>query len=72
MTHRRPPACDQPTARKLANALAETLDPDDTVCSAFEDDSGRWHVAVHFRAAPDEAAVRALVALAAGDKRRWR
>ncbi len=61
-------ACDEPTARKLASALAEMLDADDTVCAAFEGDDGQWQLAVHFRAPPDEAAVRALVALAAGEK----
>ena len=61
-------ACDQTTARALATALDETLDPDDTASAAFEDDGGQWQVAVHFREPPDEAAVRALVALAADDK----
>lgn len=57
-------ACDEPTARRLAAFLGESLD--DAVCAAFEDDGGAWQVAVHFRAAPDEQAVRGLVALAAG------
>jgi ribosomal protein L11 methyltransferase len=60
--------CDEPTARKLASALDETLDPDDTVCAAFADDGGQWQMAVHFREPPDEAAVRALVALVAGEE----
>jgi ribosomal protein L11 methyltransferase len=60
-------ACDERTARSLATALDETLDPDDTACAAFEDESGNWHVAIHFRAPPDEAAVRALVRLSAGE-----
>ncbi len=59
--------CDEPTARKLAGLLGESLDAEDTVCSAFEGDDGQWQVAIHFRNAPDEAAVRALVKLAAGD-----
>ena len=60
-------ACDELTARALAAALDETLDPDDTVCAAFADDNGRWQMAVYFRDAPDEAAVRALVGLASGE-----
>jgi ribosomal protein L11 methyltransferase len=60
-------ACDEPTARALAAALDETLDPDDTVCAAFADDAGRWQMAVYFRAHPDEDAVRALVRMASGD-----
>ncbi|MBI3703417.1 MAG: 50S ribosomal protein L11 methyltransferase [Rhizobiales bacterium] len=59
--------CDEPTARRLAGYLAETLEPNDCVCSAFEGDDGRWQVAVHFNEPPDEAGLRDLVALAAGD-----
>ena len=60
-------ACDQPTARRLAAYLGESLDPEATACAAFEDDSGQWQLAVHFRERPDEAGLRALVALAAGE-----
>ena len=59
--------CDEPTARRLASYLAETLEPNDCVCSAFEDDDGRWQMAVHFRDAPEQAGLRALVAIAASD-----
>jgi ribosomal protein L11 methyltransferase len=58
-------SCDEPTARRLAASLGESLD--DAVCAAFEDDHGRWQVAVHFAAPPDEAALRAQVALVAGE-----
>ncbi len=61
-------ACDEKTARALASALDETLDPDDTVAAAFAGDDGCWQMAVYFRRSPDEAAVRALVRLAAGDE----
>ncbi len=56
--------CDEPTARRLAAQLGESLD--DAVCGAFEDDGGQWQVAVHFRAPPDVAALRAQVADVAG------
>ena len=59
--------CDEKAARALASALDETLDPDDTAAAAFEGEDGRWQMAVYFREAPDEAAVRALVRMAAGD-----
>lgn len=59
--------CDEPTARRLASYLAETLEPNDCVCSAFEGDGGQWQLAVHFREAPEQAALRALIAVAAGD-----
>ncbi len=58
-------ACEQPTAERLATYLGESLD--NAVCAAFEDDSGQWHVAIHFPAPPDEAALRGQVALAAGE-----
>jgi len=60
-------ACDQPTARRIAAYLGEIFSADDTACAAFEGDGGQWQVAIHFRRAPDEAAVRAQVAIAAGD-----
>ncbi len=59
-------ATDEKTARALASALDETLDPDDTAAAAFEGDDGGWQMAVYFRAAPDEAAVRALVGMVSG------
>src|SRR5258708_40052713 len=59
-------ACDETTARRIAAYLGEILDAEETACAAFEDDGGRWQVAVHFRAAPDQARLRGLVELAAG------
>ena len=56
--------CDEPTARRLAAYLGESLD--DAVCGAFEGDGGQWQVAVHFSAPPDAAALRAQVAVVAG------
>ena len=49
---------------RLLDALAETFD-DGAAIGAFEDANG-WTVSVHFRDPPNETAVRALVALAAG------
>ena len=60
-------ACDEQTARRLAAYLGESLDVGDTVCAAFEDGAGRWQVAVHFRQPPEEASLRSLVAVAAGE-----
>ena len=59
--------CDETTARRLAGYLAESLDAEDTACAAFEGDDGHWQLAVHFRNVPDEAGLRQLVALAAGE-----
>jgi len=60
-------ACDEQTARLLAAYLGESLDADDTACAAFEDNTGRWQVAIHFRQPPEEASLRGLVAVAAGE-----
>ena len=58
---------DKASARRIADYLGESLDANDTACASFEDDDGRWQVALHFRDPPQEQQVRALVALAAGD-----
>ena len=60
-------ACDEATARRLADILAENLDPGGTACGAFEGDDGAWRVEVNFREPPDQAAVRALIAVSAGE-----
>ena len=60
-------SCDEPTARRLAAFLGESLDATDSACAAFEDDAGRWQVAIHFRNTPDEARLRDLVKLVAGE-----
>jgi ribosomal protein L11 methyltransferase len=57
--------CDESTARRLATYFSECLDPDDTACAAFEGDDGRWQLAIHFRDAPNDAALRALMEIAA-------
>ena len=59
--------CDEQTARQLAAYLGESLDGEDAACAAFEDSAGGWQVAIHFRQPPDEASLRSLVAVAAGD-----
>ena len=60
-------ACDEPTARRVAAYLGESLNAEDAVCAAFEGDDGRWQVAIHFRSTPDETGLRGLVKLAAGE-----
>jgi len=56
--------CDEPTARRLATYFSECLDPEDTVSAAFEGDDGRWQLAIHFRTAPNDDALRALMEIA--------
>jgi len=57
---------DSPTARQISDVLSESFDPEAVAIAAFEAPDGRWPLALYFREPPDEAAVRALVALAAG------
>jgi ribosomal protein L11 methyltransferase len=53
-------------ARHILDALAESFDSTHVVVAAAEDRDGRWMVSLHFREAPNETAVRALIGLAAG------
>src|SRR6516162_9897671 len=57
---------DASTAQNIADALAESFEAEQFAASAFEEAPGRWSLAIHFRQRPDEAAVRALIASAAG------
>jgi ribosomal protein L11 methyltransferase len=63
-------ATDGKTARRLAEALAEALDPGETAIAAFEARDGTWTVETYFERAPDEGAVRRLVGDLAGDAAR--
>jgi ribosomal protein L11 methyltransferase len=55
---------DQATARRLTDIFAESLDVDEAIAGYSEITADTWQVAVHFRSPPDQAAVRALAALA--------
>jgi ribosomal protein L11 methyltransferase len=59
-------ACDGATARSLSDALTESFSSGEAVVAAFEDAAGGWNVEVHFAHAPDEAALRDVVATVAG------
>jgi ribosomal protein L11 methyltransferase len=57
---------DEAAARHIADVLTESFDNSVAAVAAFENAEGSWDITVHFGTAPDEAAVRDLVALAAG------
>ncbi|MHB8271330.1 50S ribosomal protein L11 methyltransferase [Bradyrhizobium sp.] len=59
---------DERTARRVVDLLNESLDDDQAAVAAFERPDGRWDVSAHFAEAPVDAAIRELVALAAGDE----
>jgi ribosomal protein L11 methyltransferase len=54
------------SAHRIATLFAECFADEDAAISLADNGGGRWGVAIHFRALPDEAAVRTLVAAAAG------
>jgi len=55
---------DERRARSIADVLEESLDPGEVAVAAFEKPDGVWDIVLHFPSAPDEAAIRHLVALA--------
>jgi len=57
---------DEQSARRIAELFTQTFDADEVAVALFDAGGGRWGVTIHFRAAPHENAVRALVAVAAG------
>ena len=58
---------DERTARRVVDLLNESLDQGETAIAAYERPDGRWDVSVHFAEPPDQASIRELVTLAAGD-----
>ena len=56
--------CDGPTARRLADALAEACA--DAAVAAFERADGGWSVEAHFAGTPDAVALRELIDAVAG------
>jgi ribosomal protein L11 methyltransferase len=60
-------ATDEANARRLADMLGETLDPNGAVVAAFEVTRGAWNVEIHFVQEPDRDAIRRLVTELAGD-----
>src|ERR1700761_6204405 len=58
---------DEATARRISDLLTETLFEDEAAIAAFEAPGGNWDITVHFADAPNEAAIRDLITLAAGE-----
>jgi ribosomal protein L11 methyltransferase len=57
---------DRAAAHAIGDALTESFDAAAVAAATVEEADGRCSLAVHFRDRPNETAVRALVALAAG------
>ena len=58
---------DERGARRIADILSEAFDSGETAVAAFENMDGGWDITIHFGEAPDEAAVRQLIALASDE-----
>ena len=58
---------DERRARGVVDVLEESLDQGEVVVAAFERTEGDWDIVLHFAEPPNQAAIRDLVALVAGD-----
>jgi ribosomal protein L11 methyltransferase len=59
---------NEQTARRVVDVLNESFFEGQAAIAAFERSDGRWDVTMHFAEPPDEASIRELVGLAAGDE----
>jgi ribosomal protein L11 methyltransferase len=57
----------EPAAKRVVDLLNESFFEGQAAISAFEGPTGRWDITMHFADPPDQASVRDLVGLAAGD-----
>src|SRR3982074_3473271 len=55
------------TARRVVDRLTESFFQGQAAIAAFERSDGRWYISAHFVEAPDQASIRDLVGIAAGD-----
>jgi ribosomal protein L11 methyltransferase len=58
---------NEATAKRVVDLLTESFFEGQAAIAAFEGDGGRWDITVHFADPPDQASIRELVGLAAGD-----
>jgi ribosomal protein L11 methyltransferase len=58
---------NEQTAKRVVDLLTESFFEGQAAIAAFEGPGGRWDITVHFAQPPDQAAIRELVAIAAGD-----
>jgi ribosomal protein L11 methyltransferase len=56
------------TAKRVVDLLTESFFEGQAAITAFEGADGRWNISVHFADPPDEASIRELVGIAAGDE----
>jgi ribosomal protein L11 methyltransferase len=59
---------DQATARRVSDLLTEALFEGEAAIAAFEAPGGGWDITMHFADPPDDAAIRNLIGLVAGEE----
>ena len=59
---------NEAAARRMVDLLTESFFEGQAAISAFEGPGGRWDITVHFAEAPDQASIRELVGIAAGEE----
>src|SRR5712664_4809064 len=55
------------TAKRVVDLLTESFFEGQAAIAAFEGPDGRWGITMHFAEAPDQASIRELVGVVAGD-----
>ena len=58
---------NEQTARHVVDRLNESFFEGQAAIAAFERSDGRWDIVMHFAEAPDQASIRELVGIAAGN-----
>ncbi len=58
---------NEATAKRVVDLLTESFFEGQAAIAAFEGPGGRWDITVHFADPPDQASIRGLIGLAAGD-----
>src|SRR5450631_387181 len=59
---------NEQVAKRVVDLLTESFFEGQAAIAAFEGPGGRWDITVHFAEAPDQASIRDLVGIAAGDE----
>jgi ribosomal protein L11 methyltransferase len=59
---------NEQAAKRVVDLLTESFFEGQAAITAFEGPGGRWDITVHFAEAPDQASIRNLVGIAAGDE----
>lgn len=59
---------DETSAKRVVDVLNETFEEGQAAIAAFERDDGVWDISIHFAELPNEAVVRDLVGMIAGEE----